>query len=254
MSLFVDIRMSQIEGKNPVLETLKKGGIRKLMVLESSTEDPKIKEIIELARKRRAPFELVTREALDKISETRRHQGVIALVEAPSYVSLESVVAKAGKTPCVLILDGIQDPQNLGSILRTADAVGVDVVLIPKRDGVGLTPTVLRVSMGGSAHIPVARENIYPAIKLLRDEDFKLIAVDASGDHDYWEEDLSGAIALVFGGEGEGLSPTLLDKCHKVIRIPMKGYVSSLNVGVSTAVILYERIRQQEAKRSKQNR
>ena len=240
--------MSQVEGKNPVFETLKRGGVRKLLVQEGSAEDPKIKEILSLARRRGSPIELVKREALDEMSETRRHQGVIALVEAPGYVALNHVVEKAGRAPCVIILDGVQDPQNFGSILRTADAAGVDAVLIPKKEGVGLTPTVFRVSMGGGAHVPVARENIYPAVKLLKDEGFKLVAVDASGDHDYWEEDLSGAVALVLGGEGEGISPTLIDKCDAVVRIPMKGQVPSLNVGVSAALALYERLRQQQSK------
>jgi 23S rRNA (guanosine2251-2'-O)-methyltransferase len=249
----VDNRMAQVEGRNPVLETLKRGGIRKLLVLEGSTSDPKVKEIVDLAKRRGAPIEYVERSVLDKMSETRHHQSVIALVEAPGYVALNRVVEKMGREPCVIILDGVQDPQNLGSILRTADAARVDAVLIPKKEGVGLTSTVLRVSMGGGAHVPVARENIYPAVKLLKDEDFKLVAVDTSGDHDLWEEDLTGAVALVLGGEGEGISPTLLDKCDSVVRIPMHGHVSNLNVGVSVAVVLYERLRQLEVKRGQRS-
>ncbi|MCX6656216.1 MAG: 23S rRNA (guanosine(2251)-2'-O)-methyltransferase RlmB, partial [Candidatus Bathyarchaeota archaeon] len=236
-----------------VLETLKQGGIRKLLVVEGSTSDPKVKEIVGLAKGRGVPVELVEKMVLDNMSETRHHQGVIALVEAPSYIALNRVVEKAGREPCVIILDGVQDPQNLGSILRTSDATGVDAVLIPKKEGVGLTPTVLRVSMGGGAHVPVARENIYPAVKLLKDEGFKLVAVDTSGDYDLWEEDLTGAVALVLGGEGEGISPTLLNKCDSIVRIPMHGHVSSLNVGVSAAVVLYERLRQLEVKRGQRS-
>jgi len=236
------ILLSQVEGRNPVHETLKRGGVRKLMVLNGSEGDPRVKDILALARRRGAPVEMVTKEELDRASQTGRHQGVIALVEAPGYASLGSVVAKAGRAPCVLILDGVQDPQNLGSILRTADATGVDAILIPKQESVGLTPAVLRVSMG--ARVPVARENLYPAVKLLKDEGFRIIAVDMSGDRDYWDEDLSAAVALVLGGEGEGISPTLLGKCDAVIRIPMTGQVTSLNVGVSAAVVLYERQRQ----------
>jgi 23S rRNA (guanosine2251-2'-O)-methyltransferase len=243
--------MSQVEGRNPVMETLKRGGVRKLLVLEGSTGDPKIKEIVELAKRRKAPIDFVERLELDKLSETKHHQGVIALVEAPGYVALNRVVEKMGRTPCIVVLDGVEDPQNLGSILRTADAAGVDAVLIPKKESVGLTPTVLRVSMGGGAHVPVARENIYPAVKLLKDEDFKVVAVDMSGDHDIWSEDLSGAVAFVFGGEGEGISPTLLEKADSVVKIPMMGHVPSLNVGVSAAVVLYERLRQIEAKRQR---
>ena len=247
----VDIYMSQVEGRNPVVETLKRGGVRKLLVAEGSAADPKIKEIVEMAKRRGSPVEFVDKVALDKLSETRRHQGVIALVEAPGYVSLSVVVKKAGRTPCIIILDGVEDPQNLGSILRTADAAGVDAVLIPKKESVGLTPTVLRVSMGGGAHVPVARENIYPAVKLLKDEDIKLVGVDPSGSHDFWEEDLSGAVAFVLGGEGSGISPTLLEKCDSVIKIPMHGLVSNLNVGVSAAIVLYERLRQQNGKQQR---
>jgi 23S rRNA (guanosine2251-2'-O)-methyltransferase len=127
----------------------------------------------------------------------------------------------------------------------------VDAVLIPKKESVGLTPTVLRVSMGGGAHVPVARENIYPAVKLLKDEDIKLVGVDPSGSHDFWEEDLSGAVAFVLGGEGSGISPTLLEKCDSVIKIPMHGLVSNLNVGVSAAIVLYERLRQQNVKQQR---
>jgi 23S rRNA (guanosine2251-2'-O)-methyltransferase len=236
--------MSQVEGRNPVYETLRRGGVRKLMVLIGSEENPKIKDILTLARRRGAPTEFVTRDALDRASQTGRHQGVIALVEAPGYTSLAAVIAKAGRSPCVLILDGVQDPQNLGSVLRTADATGVDAVLIPKQESVGLTPAVLRVSMG--ARVPVARESVYPALKLLKQEGFRILAVDMSGDREYWDEDLSGAVALVFGGEGEGVSPTLIGKCDAVLKIPMVGQVTSLNVGVSVAVVLYERRRQTE--------
>ena len=235
------------------METLKRGGVRKLLVAEGSIGDPKVKAIVDLAKRRGAPVELVNKLVLDKMSETRHHQGVIALVEAPGYVSLNRVVEKAGREPCVVILDGVQDPQNLGSILRTADAAGVDAVLIPKKEGVGLTPTVLRVSMGGGAHVPVARENIYPAVKLLKDEGFKLVAVDSSGSYILWEVDLTGALALILGGEGEGISPTLLDKCDSIVRIPMHGQVTSLNVGVSAALVLYERLRQRSAKQGQQH-
>ena len=212
------------------------------MILKGSEGDPRIKEILALARRRGAPVEVVTREELDHASQTGRHQGVIAIVDAPGYTSLAAIIERTGKTPCVLILDGVQDPQNLGSILRTADATGIDAVLIPKQESVGLTPAVLRASAG--AQVPVAREALYPAVKLLKDEGFRLLGVDMSGDRDYWSVDLTGAVALVLGGEGQGISPTLLGKCDAVLRIPMLGQVSSLNVGVAAAIVLYERRRQ----------
>ncbi|MCX6642306.1 MAG: 23S rRNA (guanosine(2251)-2'-O)-methyltransferase RlmB [Candidatus Bathyarchaeota archaeon] len=238
--------MSQVEGRNPVYETMKRGGVKRLLVLEGLL-DERIDDILAQAKRLKVPVERVTRERLDKMSKTKHHQGVIALVDAPGYVSLESVLKKTGKDVCVLILDGVQDPQNLGSVLRTGDAAKVDVVLIPRKDSAGLTPTVFRVSMGGAANVPVSKESIYPAVKLLKAEGIRLIAIDTSGKHDYWDMDLTGAVAFVLGGEGEGISPTLLDKCDMVLRIPMKGQVPNLNVGVSAAVVLYERLRQMAA-------
>jgi len=240
--------LSQVEGRNPVYETLKRGGVKKIIISEGSLKEQRIIDIIDFAKKKRIPIDVAEKERLDKISETGHHQGVIALVGMPGYVSLKQVITQAGKDSCIVILDSVQDPQNFGSILRTADATGVDAVLIPKKDSVGLTPTVFRVSMGGGANVPVARENLYPAIKLLKDEGFQIIGLDSSGTKDYWEHDLTGSITLILGSEGEGISPTLLERCDQVLKIPMKGNVPNLNVGVSAAVVLYEKLRQQEAK------
>lgn len=236
--------MSQVEGRNPVYETLRRGGVRRLLVASGSEGERRVKEIVDLARRRGVGVEFVDRRRLDSMSETGRHQGVIALAEAPGYASLRSILDGVKGDVCVVVLDGVQDPQNLGSILRTADAAGVDAVVVPKRESVGLTPTVLRVSMGGAASVPVARESLYPTVKMLKEEGTKIIGVDAAGSVDYWEEDLTGSVALVLGGEGQGISPTLLGKCDSVVRIPMFGSVPSLNVGVAAALVLYERLRQ----------
>lgn len=227
---------------------MKRGGVKKLLISEGSLKEQRIIDIIDLGKKKRVPIDVVEKERLDKISETGHHQGVIAHVGIQGYVSFKQVISKVGKYACIVILDGVQDPQNFGSILRTADATGVDAILIPKKDSVGLTPTVLRVSMGGGMNIPVAKENLYPAIKMLKDEGFQIIGLDSSGTKDYWLQDLTGAVALILGGEGEGISPTLIEKCDHVLKIPMKGNVPNLNVGVSVAVVLYERLRQENAK------
>jgi len=236
--------LSQVEGRNPVYETLRRGGVRRLLVASGCEGERRVREIIDLARRKSVGVEIVDRSRLDSMSETRRHQGVIALAEAPGYASLRGILDKADGEVCVVILDGVQDPQNLGSILRTADAAGVDAIVVPKRESVGLTATVLRVSMGGAVGVPVARESLYAAVKMLRDEGVRIVGVDASGSVDYWEEDLTGSVALVLGGEGQGISPTLLGKCDSVVRIPMHGSVPSLNVGVAAALVLYERLRQ----------
>lgn len=236
--------MAQVEGRNPVYEALKRGGVSRLLVAAGSEKERKVQDIMELANQKGVEVEFVERGRLDGISKTRRHQGVIAISEGPGYASLEAVLRGAQGEVCVVILDGVQDPQNLGSILRTADAAGVDAVCIPRRESVGLTPTVLRVSMGGGSSVPVVRGSLYTAVRLLKEEEVKLVAVDPSGDVDYWNEELTGSVAFVLGGEGQGISPTLSRKCNTVVRIPMAGEIKSLNVGVSAALVLYERLRQ----------
>jgi 23S rRNA (guanosine2251-2'-O)-methyltransferase len=241
--------MSQVEGRNPVYETLKRGGVKRILISDGSRNEERIRDILALSKQKKVPIEFLPRDRLDKMSEGRRHQGVIAIIDAPGYISLRNILERAAKDACIIILDSVQDPQNLGAILRTADATDVEAVLIPKREGVGLTPTVQRVSMGGAANVPVARENLYPAIKMLKDEGFKLIAIDPAGSVVYWDADLTGALALVFGGEGVGISPTLLEKCDEVVKIPMFGQVSNLNVGASVAIVMYERLRQSKTKK-----
>jgi 23S rRNA (guanosine2251-2'-O)-methyltransferase len=236
--------MTQIEGRNPVFETLKRGGVLRLMIAKGSEKQKRIQEILELAIKKEVEVEFVRTSHLNKISQTWRHQGVIALSETPGYASLEAVLQKTKEEVCIIILDKVQDPQNLGSILRTSEAAGVDTVVVPRKESVGLTPTVLRISMGGGISVPVAKENLYTSVKLLRDEGVRLVGVDPSGIVNYWDMDLTGSVAFILGGEAKGISPTLLGKCDSIIRIPMTGRIKSLNVGVSAALILYERLRQ----------
>ena len=240
--------MIQVEGRNPVYETLKSGGVRRLLVATGSEKEKRIQEILELAIKKEVEVEFVGSAHLNSISQTRRHQGVIAISETPGYASLKAILERTKGEVCVVILDRVQDPQNLGSILRTSDAAGVDAVVVPRKESVGLTPTVLRVSMGGGVSVPVVRENLYPSVKLLKDEGVRLVGVDPLGTMNYWDADLTGAIAFVLGGEERGISPTLLRKCNFMIRIPMTGSIKSLNVGVSAALVLYERLRQMNKK------
>ena len=237
--------MLQVEGRNPVYEMLKTTKAAKVLISEKSREAPKIQEIIGLARKQKTPVEFVEASKLNRISETARHQGVIALVKPLKHASLNQILAKAEEDICVLLLDRVQDPMNLGSILRTAEAAGVNGIVVPKKGGVGITPTVLRASMGAGLRVPVARASLYQAVKLLKGEGAKIVGVDPTGDIEYYDERLMGSLALILGGEGRGISPTLLGKCDSVVRIPMAGNIESLNVGVAAAVVLYERMRQQ---------
>nr|MBC8498415.1 RNA methyltransferase [Candidatus Bathyarchaeota archaeon] len=145
---------------------------------------------------------------------------------------------------CVVVLDRVQDPMNLGSVLRTAEATGVNAIVVPRRGGVGLTSTVRRAAMGGDVYVPVVRERPFRVLKSLREEGVRVVGVDPGGGVDYYDERLTGSVAFVLGGEGGGLSQQMLDKCDVVVRIPMSGRLDSLNVGVAAAVVLYERVRQ----------
>ena len=239
--------MLQVEGRNPVYEMLKTMKPAKVLISEKSREDPKIQQIIDQARKQRISIEFVEASELNRISETRRHQGVIALMKTPRQASIDQVLSAEGDL-CVLLLDRVQDPMNLGSILRTSEATGVNGIVVPKKGGVGITPTVLRASMGAGLRVPIIRASLYQTVKLLKIEGAKIVGVDPTGDVEYYDERLMGSLALILGGEGRGISPTLLGKCDSVVRIPMAGNIESLNVGVAAAVVLYERIRQQERK------
>lgn len=240
--------MEQVEGRNPVFEMLKAGrSMKKIVVMRRVEGDVVMERILSLARKRGVPVEFADRITLDRLSTTRRHQGIVALVQSQSYASLNKILAKAegkGEDPFIVILDRVLDPQNLGSILRTADGAGVHGILIPKKGSACVTPAVHRVSMGASAHVTVGRDNLFAAIKLLRKKSVWVVGLDASGKKDYFDADLTGPLALVVGGEEKGLSPVIKGKCDEVVRIPMMGAMSSLNVAVACAIILYEKIRQ----------
>jgi 23S rRNA (guanosine2251-2'-O)-methyltransferase len=239
--------VDQVEGRNPVLELLRSSGeVLLVMVAEGLEEEQTVQEILRLARNRHVPIRFIPRDQLRRLSKTGLDQGVIASIKPPTYISLREILETHKGGIFTVILDEIQDPQNLGSILRSAEATGVDIVVIPKRASVGITPAVHRASMGGSAYVPVARENLFSALKQLKEEGVRCVAVDPSGSEDYFEANLSGSLALVLGGEDKGVSPTLLSKCDLVVRIPMLGRLKSLNVGVAASLIMYERVRQKK--------
>jgi 23S rRNA (guanosine2251-2'-O)-methyltransferase len=238
--------MLQVEGRNPVYETLKTIKPAKILISEKTREDLKILQIIDLAKKHGTPIEFVETSKLNRISETKRHQGVVALVKAPRQASINQILSTEDDDLCVLLLDRVQDPMNLGSILRTAEATGVNGIVVPKKGGVGITPTVLRASMGAGLRVPVVRAGLYQAVKLLKEEGAHIVGVDPSSKTEHYDERLTGHLGLVLGGEGRGISPTLLGKCDSTVRIPMVGTIESLNVGVAAAVVLYERLRQQK--------
>jgi len=237
--------MIQVEGRNPVHETLMTTKPEKLLIAKGTEEQPKIQEILRLAHEQGTPVELVPKKRLDTLSQSRHHQGVIALIQPPKPPTLKTILTQNQGDITLILLDKLYDPMNLGSILRTAEATRVHAVVIPKKGSVGLTPAVLRASMGGGLHVPLIRTSLFQAIKLLKQEGVTLIGVIPTGPTDYYNQRLTGSIALLMGGEDRGINPSLLDRCDHIVRIPMHGHITSLNVGAAAAVILYERIRQQ---------
>jgi 23S rRNA (guanosine2251-2'-O)-methyltransferase len=245
--------MSQIEGRNPVLEALRAGrSINKLLVAKGSREGS-IREVLALAREKGVLVQEVERARLDTLASGRAHQGVIALVAAHRYYEVDEILARAkekGEDPLILILDGIEDPQNLGSLLRTADAAGVHGVIIPERRAVGLTETVAKVSAGAMEYVPVARvTNIARTIEELKEAGLWVVGTHQAGKELYHQARLTGPLAVVIGSEGKGIGRLVAEKCDFMVRLPMLGHVTSLNAAVAGAILIYEVRRQRDAGR-----
>ncbi len=238
-------------GRNPVLEVLKSGGpIHKILVAKGSNKGSVV-EIVARARDGRIPVQEVERNYLDNLVPDSNHQGVAALVPAREYVEVEDILERArGKEedPFILILDEIEDPHNLGAILRVADAAGVHGVIIPKRRAVGLTSAVVKASAGAIEYVPVARvANLVQTVEKLKKEGCWVVAADMDGKVLWQSKNLSGPLACVIGSEGKGIGRLLKEKCDFLVRIPMKGQVSSLNASTAAAVLCYEILRQKES-------
>ena len=248
---FAGMSENHIEGRNAVLEAFRSGKtIDKLYVLDGCQDGP-VKSITREARKHDTIINYVTKERLDQISETGKHQGVIAVSAAYDYAEVEDILAlaeKKGEPPFILILDGIEDPHNLGAIIRTANQAGAHGVIIPKRRAVGLTPTVARTSAGAINYVPVAKvTNISNTMKELKDRGMWFVCADMDGTLMY-DMDLTGPIGLVIGNEGDGVSPLVKKNCDMVASIPMKGDIDSLNASVAAGILSYEIVRQRMKK------
>ena len=238
---------NKIEGRNAVLEAFRSGKtIDKLFVLDGCQDGP-VKSITREARKHDTIINYVAKERLDQISETGKHQGVIAISAAYEYAEVDDILEKArekGEDPFVFILDGIEDPHNLGAIIRTANLAGAHGVIIPIRRAVGLTPTVARTSAGAVNYTPVAKvTNISNTIKELKNQGMWFVCADMGGTTMY-DLNLTGPIGIVIGNEGEGVSELVRKNCDMVASIPMKGDIDSLNASVATGVLAYEVVRQ----------
>ena len=244
---FTGMKENHIEGRNAVLEAFRSGRtIDKLYVLDGCQDGP-VRSITREARKHDTIVNYVTKERLDQISETGKHQGVIAVSAAYDYARVEDILAlaeKKGEPPFILILDGIEDPHNLGAIIRTANQAGAHGVIIPKRRAVGLTATVARTSAGAVNYTPVAKvTNLAKTIEDLKKEGLWFVCADMGGTTMY-DLNLTGPIGLVIGNEGEGVGRLVKEKCDFIASIPMKGDIDSLNASVAAGVLAYEIVRQ----------
>ena len=237
----------KIEGRNPVMEAFRSGRtIDKLFILDGCEDGP-VKSIIRMAKKQDTYIRFVKKERLDQLSETHQHQGVIAVAAAYSYSTVEDILAAArekNEDPFVFILDGIEDPHNLGAFIRTANLAGAHGVIIPKHRAVGLTATVAKTSAGALNYTPVAKvSNIGQTIDQLKKEGLWFVCGHMGGEVMY-RLNLKGPIGLVVGNEGEGVSRLVREKCDFVASIPMKGDIDSLNASVAAGVLAYEIVRQ----------
>ena len=236
-----------IEGRNAVIEAYRSGKtIDKLFVLDGCQDGP-VKTITREARKQNTIIHYVSRERLDQLSGTGKHQGVIAYAAAYEYAEVEDMLRLAeekGEPPFLFILDGIEDPHNLGAIIRTANLAGAHGVIIPKRRAVGLTSTVAKTSAGALNYTPVAKvTNLSATIEELKEKGLWFVCADMGGEEMY-SLNLKGPVGLVIGNEGEGVSRLVREKCDMIASIPMKGDIDSLNASVAAGVLAYEIVRQ----------
>ena len=240
-----------IEGRNAVLEAFRSGKtIDRLFVLDGCQDGP-VRTIVREAKKHDTIVNFVPKERLDSMSETGHHQGVMAYAAAYEYAEVEDILKIAeekGEPPFLFLLDGIEDPHNLGAIIRTANLAGAHGVIIPKRRAVGLTATVARTSAGALNYTPGAKvTNMAATIEDLKKRGIWFVCADMGGESMY-RLNLTGPIGLVIGNEGEGVSRLVKEKCDMIASIPMKGDIDSLNASVATGVLAYEIVRQRLAK------
>jgi 23S rRNA (guanosine2251-2'-O)-methyltransferase len=240
-----------IEGRNPVVESLRAGRpINRVLLSRNAQRHSIIAEILRLSHEQGIPIEYVDDVAIRKYSVTSASQGVIALAAAKDYISLDDLlkITKSKKEPALYcVLDGIEDPQNLGAILRTADATGFHGIIVRTRRAAGLTATVAKVSAGAIEYVPVARvSNIARTLEILKIAGVWIIGIDMHGNQEYEKVDYKMPVALVIGGEGKGVSELVRKRCDVLASIPMKGHISSLNASVAAALVMYEAFKQRK--------
>ena len=236
-----------IEGRNAIIEAFRAGRSVDKLFIQEHTKEGSMNTLIREAKKTKTLIKYVPKERLDQISETGHHQGAVAFVAAYNYAEIDDLFAKAeekGESPFFIILDEIEDPHNLGAIIRTANLAGAHGVIVPKNRACGLTATVVKASAGAINYTPICKvTNIAQTIEALKDKGMWFVCADMDGETMY-DIDLTGSIGLVIGNEGKGVSRLVKEKCDFVASIPMKGDIDSLNASVATGVLAYEIVRQ----------
>lgn len=240
----------QIEGRNAVLEYLESGKDINKILITKGEKHGSINKIIAIAKERKIIISELERSKLNQIAQTENNQGVIAIVPPYDYCEVEDILEVAKKRQqeaFILILDGIEDPHNLGSIIRTAETAGVHGIIIPKRRACGVNSTVSKVSAGAVQHMKIARvNNINETIKFLKQNDIWICGTDGQAKTYYFQQDFKMPIAIVIGSEGYGMSRLVKENCDFLVKIPMKGKITSLNASVSAGIVMYEATRQRE--------
>ncbi len=243
----------KIIGINPVTEALRSGRpIQRLLVAEQRKMDRDVQTILRLAKSNGVEVRMTTRDALNREVPQAAHQGIVAFASAREYAELDDILqlpAQKGQAPLFLVLDGVEDPRNLGAILRTAEAAGVHGVIIPERRAVGLTETVAKAAAGALEYVPVVKVvNITNTIEELKKAGVWVVGAEAGGERAYWDADFVRPTALVLGGEGKGVRKLVREHCDYLVSLPLMGNINSLNVSVAAGALLYEVLRQRRTR------
>ena len=238
----------QVEGRNAVIELLESGRDINKIYISNGEKNGSINKIIAMARENKVIIQEVNKSKLEQMACSDNHQGVIAIVPPFEYCDIDDILNDAkekNEAPFILILDGIEDPHNLGAIIRTAETAGVNGIIIPKRRAAGVNSTVAKVAAGAVEHMKIARvNNINEAIRYLKDNDVWICGTDMDTNKYYYNQDLTGPLAIVIGSEGFGMSKLVKENCDFLVKIPMKGKITSLNASVSAGIVVYEAVRQ----------
>lgn len=240
----------QVEGRNSVIELLESDRDINKIFVQTGEKHGSINKIIAMARDKKILISEVSKEKINQMAQTENHQGVIAIVPPFDYCEVEDILLEANtrqEEPFIVILDGIEDPHNLGSIIRTAETAGVHGIIIPKRRAASVNSTVNKVSAGAVEHMKVARvNNLVETIKYLKEQGLWICGTDMDTKTYYYDQDLKGPLAIVIGSEGFGMNRLVKENCDFLVKIPMKGKITSLNASVSAGIVMYEAMKQRE--------